>query len=163
MNRRILTLGVVLVFVAVLVLPGTVLADTTVVSGTVLGGYVFEAPWAVELGNMGFTGAIWYAHSDTPGYFVGNSPAGYTVTGADTKATNAGYMTTSGGAPLTNKLQICDSEYGEYVDADTGITYVDSSGPASESIDLYVSQLVDYADEPGSYSLNITFTVTEKS
>jgi len=162
MKRRILALGAVIVFITVMVVPGTVLADTTVVSGTVLGGYVFEAPWAVELGNMGPTGAIWYAHSDTPGYFFGNSPNGYTVTGADIKGTNTGYMTTSGGTPLTNKLEISDEETIGYVTADVGITYIDSSGPAADSIDLYVTQLVDYTDEPGEYSLNITFTVVEK-
>lgn len=162
MKRRILTLGAVLVFVAVLVVPGTVLADTTVVSGTVVAGYVFEAPWAVEIGNMGGAGITFYGHTSTPGYFWGNSPSGYTVTGADIKATNAGYMTTSGGTPLTNKLEIGAEEYIGYVTADVGITYIDSSGPASDSIDLYVSQLVDYTDEPGEYSLEITFTITEK-
>jgi hypothetical protein len=163
MKKKILTFGVVLVLVTVMVVPGTVLgADTTLVSGTVQEGYVFEAPWAVEFGDMN-AGATWYAHSLTPGYFWGNNPAGYTVTGADTKATNAGYMTTSEGTPLANKLEISEEETFGYVTADVGITYVDSSGPASESIDLYVTQLVDYTDEPGEYSLNITFTVTEKS
>ena len=163
MKKRILTLGVVLVFVIVMVIPGTVLADTTLVSGTVIGGYIFQAPWAVELGDMPPTGSTWYAHSDTPGYFVGNSPAGYTVTGADIKATDTGYMTTSGGTPLANRLEISDEEFTGYVTADVGKTWVDSTGPASESIDLYVSQLVEYTDTPGSYSLNITFIVTEKS
>ena len=164
MKKRILTLGAVLVFVTVLVVPSSVLAaDTTVVSGTVIGIYIFEAPSAVEFGDMGPSDSDWYAHTWTPGYFFGNSPAGYTVTGADIKATNTGYMTSGGGTPLTNKLQICDIEYGEYVDADTGITYVDSSGPASESIDLYATQVVEVYDTPGSYSLNITFTVVEKT
>ena len=162
MKKRILTFGAVLVLVIVLAVPGVVLgADTTVVSGTVEAGYVFEAPWAVELGSMG-AGAAWYAHSLTPGYLEGNNPAGYTVIGADIKATNTGYMTTSGGTPLANKLEISDEETIGYVTADVGKTWVDSSGPASESIDLYVSQLVDYTDEPGEYSIVITFTVTEK-
>ncbi|UCD22353.1 MAG: hypothetical protein JSW22_01555 [Chloroflexota bacterium] len=164
MKKRILTFGAVLVLVIVLAVPGVVLgADTTVVSGTVIGAYVFEAPWAVEIGSMGGAGVTWYGHTSTPGYFWGNSPAGYTVSGADIKATNAGYMTNSGGTPLTNKLEIGEEEYIGYVTADVGITYIDSSGPASDSIDLYVSQLVDYTDEPGEYSLNITFTVVEKS
>ena len=162
MKKRILTLGAVLVLLTVMVVPGTVLADTTVVSGTVMGGYVFEAPWAVEFGSMS-AGATWYAHTSTAGYFYGNSPAGYTVTGADIKGTNAGYMTTSGGTPLTNKLEISDNEFTGFVTADVGITYIDSTGPASDSIDLYATQLVDYTDEPGEYSLNITFTVVEKS
>jgi len=162
MKKRILTFGAVLVLTIVLAVPGVVLgADTTVVSGTVIGGYVFEAPWAVEIGDM-VPGATWYGHTSTPGYFWGNSPAGYTVTGADIKATDTGYMTTSGGTPLTNKLEISDEETIGYVTADVGITYVDSTGPAAESIDLYVSQLVDYTDEPGEYSIVITFTVTEK-
>jgi hypothetical protein len=162
MKRRILTLGAVLALLTVMVVPGTVLADTTVVSGTVMGGYVFEAPWAVEFGSMS-AGATWYAHTSTAGYFYGNSPTGYTVTGADIKGTDPGYMTTSGGTPLANKLQISDEETIGYVTADVGITYIDSTGPASDSIDLYATQLVDYTDEPGEYSLNITFTVTEKS
>jgi hypothetical protein len=162
MKRRILTFGVVLAFLTVMVVPGTVLAETTVVSGTVQAGYAFEAPWAVEFGSMS-AGATWYAHTSTAGYFYGNNPAGYTVTGADIKATNAGYMTTSGGTPLTNKLEIGAEEYIGYVTADVGITYIDSTGPASDSIDLYAAQLVDYTDEPGEYSLNITFTVVEKS
>jgi hypothetical protein len=163
MKKRMLTFGAVLVLVIVLAVPGVVLGDdTTVVTGTVMGGYVFEAPWAVELGNMGGAGITWYAHTSTPGYFWGNSPAGYTVTGADLKGTNPGYMTTSGGTPLTNKLEISDEEFTGYVTADVGITYVDSTGPAAESIDLYVSQLVDYTDEPGEYSMVITFTITEK-
>jgi len=112
---------------------------------------------------MGGAGITWYAHSLTPGYFWGNSPAGYTVTGADIKATNAGFMTTSEGTPLTNKLEISDEETIGFVTADVGIIYIDSTGPASDSIDLYVSQLVDYTDEPGEYSLTITFTVTEKT
>ena len=163
MKKSILTFGAVLVLVTVLAVPGVVLgADTTVVTGTVIEGYVFEAPWAVEIGDM-VPGVTWYGHTSTPGYFWGNSPAGYTVTGADIKATNAGYMTTGGGTPLTNKLEISDEEYIGYVTADVGITYIDSTGPASDSIDLYVTQLVDYTDEPGEYSLTITFTVTEKS
>lgn len=163
MKRRILTLGGMLVFVAVMVMPGTVLADTTLVSGTVQAYYEFQAPSAVELGSMGGTGSTWPAHSLTPGHFFGNSPTGYTVTGADIKGTNTGYMTTSEGTPLTHKLEISDEETLGFVTADVGITYIDSSGPASDSIDLYVEQQVDYTDEPGEYSLNITFTVVEKS
>ena len=164
MKKKILTFGVVLVLVTVMVVPGTVLgADTTLVSGTVQAYYEFQAPWAVEIGSMGGTGATWPAHSLTPGHFFGNSPTGYTVTGADIKGTNTGYMTTSEGTPLTHKLEISDEETLGFVTADVGITYIDSSGPASDSIDLYVEQLVDYTDEPGEYSLNITFTVVEKS
>jgi len=163
MKKRILTFGVVLVFAAVLAVPGTVLADTTVVSGTVQAGYVFQAPSAIELGGMS-AGAAWYANSLTPGYLGGNSPTGYTVTGADTKATNAGYMTTGVGTRLTNKLEITDNEFDiGWVTADVGKTWVDSTGPVAVDIDLYVKQFVEYIDTPGSYSLNITFTLTEKS
>lgn len=161
MKKRILTLGVVLVFVIVMVIPGTVLADTTVISGSVQAGYAFSAPSEIELYTMFLD--IPNEGSSTNGWLVGNNPTGYTVTGADIKATDTGYMTTSGGTPLANKLEISDDEFTGYVAADIGKTWIDTSGPTSESIDLYVSQLVEYSDTPGSYSLNITFTVTEKS
>ena len=162
MKRRILTLGVVLVFVTILVVPSMVLAaDTTVVSGSVQAGYAFSAPSEIELFTMFLD--VPNVGSSTNGYLVGNNPAGYTVTGIDAKATDTGYMTTSGGTPLANRLEISDDEFTGYVPADTGKTWVDTSGPTSESIELYVSQLVEYTDAPGSYSINITFTVTEKS
>ena len=165
MKKRILTLGAVLVFLTVLVAPNTVLAydpNVTNIYGTVPAGYAFQAPLEIELYTM-FPAAVPYEGSSTSGYLEGNNPTGYTVTGADTKGTNTGYMTTSGGTPLGNKLEISDDEFTGYVTADTGKTWVDSSGPTSVSIDLYVRQLVEYTDTPGSYSLNITFTVTENS
>jgi len=162
MKKRILTFGVVLVFVTVLVVPSTVLAaDTTVISGSVQAGYAFSAPSEIELYTMFLD--VPNEGSSTNGYLVGNNPAGYTVTGIDAKATDTGYMTTSGGTPLGNKLEISDDEFTGYVTADVGKTWVDTSGPTSESIDLYVSQPIEYTDAPGSYSIEITFTVTTKT
>ena len=164
MKKRILISGVVLVLVIVLAVPGVVLgADTTLVTGSVQAGYAFEAPDTIDLGSMVASeipytgGGVWH------GYLIGNNPAGYTVTGIDAKATDAGYMTTGGGTPLANKLDISDDEFTGYVTADVGKTWVDSSGPTDALIDLYVSQLVDYTDEPGEYSIEITFTVVEKT
>ncbi len=162
MKRRILTLGVVLVFVTIPVVPSMVLAaDTTVISGSVQAGYAFSAPSEIELFTMFLD--VPNEGSSTNGYLVGNNPAGYTVTGIDAKATDTGYMTTSGGTPLGNKLEISDDEFTGYVTADTGKTWVDTSGPTAVSIELYVSQLVEYTDAPGSYSIEITFTVTTKT
>ena len=164
MKKRILTFGAALVLVMVLAVPGVVLgADTTLVTGSVQAGYTFVAPDTVDIGSMvpsefPYTGGgIWH------GSLVGNNPAGYTVTGIDAKGTNAGYMTTSGGTPLANKLEISNDEATGFVDADVGKTFVDTSGPTYLVIDLYVSQLVDYTDEPSDYSIEITFTVVEKT
>ena len=159
MKKRILTFGVLLILVIFSVVPGVVLsADTTVISGTLAAGYSFEAPNDIIL----FMGLGTDKGSSTPaGSLVGNNPAGYTVTGADTKATNTGYMTTSGGTPLGNKFEISDED-ANYVPADTGKTFVDTSGPTDEYIELYVRQLVEYDDTPGDYSIVITFTITEK-
>jgi hypothetical protein len=155
---------VVLVLVTVMVVPGTALAaDTTVVTGSVEGGYEFVAPDTIDLGSMFPSGTPYTGGGIWHGSLVGNNPAGYTVTGIDAKATDTGYMTTSGGTPLANKLEISDDEYTGFVTADVGKTWVDSSGPTNTVIDLYVSQLVDYTDEPGDYSIEITFTVTEKT
>ena len=164
MKRRILTFGAVLVFVAILVVPSAVLAaDSTLVTGSVQGGYAFEAPDTIDLGSMTPVGTPYTGGGIWHGYLVGNNPAGYTVTGADVKATNTGYMTTGGDTPLANKLEISDDEYVGYVTADVGKTWVDTSGPTEAVIDLYVSQLIDYTDTPGGYSIEITFTVIEKS
>jgi hypothetical protein len=162
MNKRILTLGVVLVLVSVLVVPGAVLANgNTVVTGNVTQGFTFTAPTAISLGSMAPSVTAYKAHS-TDGSLVGNNPTGYTVTGIDAKASNTGYMV-SGSNVLQNELQI-SNEDATYVSADTGKPFVDTSAPTDVVVSLYVSQMVTYTDPVATnYSITITFTVTPKT
>jgi len=161
MKKKILTLGVVLVLVTVLVVPGAVLANgTTEVTGTVTEGYTFTAPSTVELGSMA-PSATPHKASSTDGSLVGNNPTGYTVEGIDDKGTNTGYMV-SGSDVLANKLKI-SKEDATYVDADTSKNFVDTGVPTDVTVSLYVSQLVSYADPVASgYTITITFTVAPK-
>jgi hypothetical protein len=162
MKKRILTLGVVLVLVSVLVVPGAVLAsDTTNVTGNVIQGYTFTAPSAISLGDMA-PSLTPHKGSSTDGSLVGNNPVGYTVTGTDAKTLNKGYMV-SGSDVLATKHQI-SKEDANYVNADTVKTFVDTSGPTNVAVSLYVSQLVTYTDTVATgYSITITFTVTPKT
>ena len=161
MKKKILTLGVVLVLVTVLVVPGAVLANgTTEVTGTVTEGYTFTAPSTVELGSMA-PSATPHKASSTDGSLVGNNPTGYTVEGIDVKGTDTGYMV-SGSDVLANQHQISNAD-ADYVNADTSKKFVDTSGPTDVTVSLYVSQLVSYADPVASgYTITITFTVAPK-
>ncbi len=158
MKKRILTLGVVLVLVSVLAVPGAVLAaDTTNVTGNVIQGYTFTAPSAISFGNMA-PSATPHKGSSTDGSLQGNNPAGYTVTGIDAKVSDTGYMV-SGSNVLTNKLEISNVD-GSYGNADTAQTFVSTTAPTSTTVSLYVSQVVAYDDPVATnYSITITFTV----
>ena len=161
MKKKILTLGMVLALVAVLVVPGAVLAtDTTEVTGTVTQGYTFTAPSTVPLGSMAPSATPYKANS-AGGRLDGNNAAGYTVTGIDEKGTDTGCMV-SGVNVLTNKLKISNAD-ASYVDADTAKTFLDTSGVTGADISLYVSQLVTYLDPTATgYSIIITLTVAPK-
>lgn len=162
MKKRILTMGVMLVLVWVLVLPGAVLgANTTEVTGTVTEGYTFSAPSAVSLGSMAPSATAYKANSQD-GRLDGNNGLGYTVTGVDAKTTNKGCMV-SGSDVLTNRLEISNAD-SSYIPADTAKTFLDTGGITGEDISLYVSQLVTYADPVATgYTITITFTVTTKT
>jgi hypothetical protein len=161
MTKKILTFGMVLVLATVLVVPGTVLgANTTEVTGDVTEGYTFTAPSAVSLGSMA-PSATAYTSNSTDGSLVGNNPAGYTVTGTDAKSTNKGYMV-SGTDLLDSKHQI-SKDGTTYYDADTSVSFVDSTAPTDTAVSLYVKQLVAYDDPVATgYTITITFTVTPK-
>ena len=162
MKKKILTLGMVLTLVAVLVVPGAVLAtDTTEVTGTVTEGYTFTAPSTVFLGSMAPSGTPYKANS-TNGRLDGNDAAGYTVTGIDAKTTDKGHMVSGGSNVLANRLEISNAD-ADYVPADTVKTFLDTSGVTGADISLYVSQLVTYLDPTAvGYSIIITFIVTPK-
>ena len=162
MKKRILTLGVVLVLVSILVLPGAVLgANTTEVTGTVTEGYTFTAPSTVALGGMAPSGTSYKANS-ADGRLDGNNALGYTVTGIDAKSPDKGKMV-SGGNVLANRLEISNAD-ADYVPADTTKTFLDTSGITGADISLYVSQLVTYSDPVATgYTITITFTVTTKT
>jgi len=159
MKKKILTLGMVLALVAVLVVPGAVLA-TTEVTGNVIEGYTFTPPSAIALGDM--TPGTTAAGSSTDGSLVGNDPAGYTVTGIDEKGTDTGCMV-SGANVLASRHEISDED-ATYVPADTAKTFVDTGVPTDVAVSLYVHQYVGYADTVATgYSITITFTVTPKT
>jgi len=167
MKKKILTLGMVLVLVSVLAVPGAVLA-TTEVTGNVIEGYTFTAPTEIPLGDM-TPGAT--ATGNSAGSLEGNDPAGYTVKGIDENATvTAGYMLIVGGgtlaAPdyiLTNKLKMGDTGAVPN-NADVLTTFLDESAPGTYSVPFYVSQEVTYDDPVADgYTITITFTVTPKT
>jgi len=162
MKKKILTLGMVLALVAVLVVPGAVLATTTGVTGDVIEGYTFTPPSAIALGSM--TPGTTAAGSSTDGSLEGNNSLGYTVTGVDEKGISTGYMVSEVlGSVLGSKHEISDED-ASYVNADTAKTFVDTSGPTNVAVSLYVHQDVAYTDTVDTgYKITITFTVTPKT
>ena len=156
MRKRILTLGVVLVLVSVLAVPGAVLATTTGVTGNVIEGYTFTAPSAIALGDM-TPGTP--ATGNSNGWLEGNNSLGYTVTGVDAKVDNTGYMV-NGAAALANKLKMGDTGAVPN-DADVVTTFLATGGVTDLAVPFYVSQTATYADPVASgYTITITFTVT---
>lgn len=162
MRKKILTLGMVLVLVSALALPGAVMAQTqtltTEVTGSVPSEITFTAPNSVGLGSMAPGDTPHVAHS-TGGKVIGNHAAGYTVTGVDAKTPNKGKMTSNGNA-LANTLQIGPAP-GELGPANEAQEFLSTVGPTDEDFELHVSQLVTLADPSGDYTIIITFTMTE--
>lgn len=158
MKKRILALASILALVGVLVVPAAVLATdgTTGVSGTVVSGYTFTAPTAIDLTSM----TPGTAKTDnSAGSLVGNSATGYTVKGLDVKGSNTGKMVNASNDVLANMLKIGPSS-GPTNTANTETTFLTTSGPASSSVPFYVSQLAAYSDNvTGGYTITITFTV----
>jgi hypothetical protein len=66
-----------------------------------------------------------------------------------TSATNGDYLKTSGGTPLTNKLQLNSAD----------VTAYTTSGTGSSDTPLNFAQQVIIADQAGSYGTVVTFTV----
>lgn len=161
MKKRILTLGAVLALVMALVVPSTVLATTTDVTGNVKSGYTFTPPSAISLGDM-VPKPEPYTASSTDGSLTGNNQYGYKVTSKDTKTENTGFMV-SGTNVLSTKLQI-SNENTNYVNADIEKTFLDTAGPTDTTFSLWVSQLVKGTDTVAdNYTITITFTVTVKT
>jgi hypothetical protein len=159
--KRILTLGIVLVLMAALVIPGGVVAGapagpTTEVTGSIVEAEItVAAPSAIAFGNFVFGDNI--GQSATNGT-VSVTPASrnatavpWQVTAAD--ATNGGFMK-NGATPLTNKLQI--SKNGStYAVADTGITY---TGNGNGTLPFWAKQNIAGNEAVGAYTITITFT-----
>jgi hypothetical protein len=158
MKKRILGLSIALALVAILVAPLAAFAADTVISGNVVAGYSFTPPGAISLGNMtpGST-----ATGNNSGSLNGNNSNGYTVTAIDTKTPNTGYMV-SGANVMQNKFKI--GATAPTVDtADSARTLLNTSGPGTDTVPLFVSQQVSFSDPLASgYSITITYTVTPK-
>lgn len=72
---------------------------------------------------------------------------------------NSGYMV-SGVTPLTNKFQISKTA-SNYVNADSpGLSY--SAALGDTNLKFYYSQSIDAADAPGSYTITITYTISDQ-
>ena len=159
MKKKILTLGAVLTLVAVLVVPGVVLATTTGVTGDVIEGYTFTAPDGIGLGDM-TPGTP--KTGDSAGWLEGNNDLGYTVDGVDVKTPNTGYMVSTTPYVLENKL-LFGPATNPTATADTSTNFLTTGGITDETVPFYVSQLVSYADPVDTgYTITITFTVTPK-
>ena len=156
MKKKILTLGAVLTLVAVLVVPGAVLATTTDVTGDVIEGYTFTPPPGIGLGSM-TPGTP--KTGDSAGSLEGNNAAGYTVKAKDDKTPYTGYMTV-GTDVLENLLEI-SSDGTNYMTIDTEKTFLTTSAPGEDAVPLYAKQDVTYSDPVATgYTITITFTVT---
>jgi len=149
MRKKGMLIGLLLALALVGVMAAPVMgqdSDTQVIG--VVAGYVdVTAPGDIDLGTMDI--------GENPGSSTGSvaSNTDWEVTASDQKDVNAGYMTTATGQRLTNKFQI-SPDGRTFSDADTDITY---TGSGNASIALYVNQVVDAADPPGTYSITITF------
>ena len=158
MKRRILSISMALALVVILAAPLGAFAADTVVTGNVVVGYSFTPPSAISLGNMtpGTT-----ATGNNSGSLNGNGAGGYTVTAIDAKTPNTGYMV-SGANVLQNKFRI-GATSGSVDTADVARTLLDTAGPGTSSVPLYVSQQVSFSDPLASnYSITITYTVVAK-
>ena len=163
MKKRILTLGVVLALVAVLAVPGAVLA-TTEVTGNVTEGYTFAAPSPIDLGNMTpGTTATGSSIDEDAGSLEGNNPTGYTVKAKDDKTPDTGYMV-SGGNVLATEFQMQDKDSVWCNASAVGTTFLDVGAAGSYSFPFNVRQYVTYGDTVATgYTITITFTVTPKT
>ena len=161
MKKKILTLGTVLVMVAVLVLPTAVLAQgdgATNVGGDVVQGFIFSAPTGVVFGdrNPNATPSLDY----TTGWLQGNSITGYNVVGVDAKTTSKGYMVATGPTVLSNMLLF--GPISPTTTADTSTNFLATGGITNELVPFYVSQTVEFTDPvANNYSITIEFTVTQ--
>jgi hypothetical protein len=159
--KRILTLGIVLVLMAALVIPGGVVAGvpagpTTEVTGNITEATItITAPSAIAFGNFVFGDNIGQSATDgtvtvTPASRNGTAVP-WSVTAAD--ATNGGFMM-NGATPLLSKLQISKVNSG-YTDADTGITY---TGNGNGTLPFWAKQNIAGSEATGAYTITITFT-----
>lgn len=123
---------------------------TTTVSGTVPTQIEVTAPTSITGLNLDPASSPATGSSGTPGNVKSNKA--WTLNASDT--TNGGYMK-NGATPLGAKLQINVAGNG-LVNADAGQIVTGSKG-ASNSISFAISQAVGWSDDPGSYSITITF------
>jgi hypothetical protein len=156
--KRILTLGIALVLMAALVIPGVVIAqETTTVTGTIGEAEItITAPGTVAFGSF-----VWgenIAQSVNNGTVIisetgsrNASQVDWQVTAKD--VTNGGYMT-SGAHNLTDQLEI-SKDGSTYEVATTGITYY---GTGSGPLPFWAKQNIVGDEWEGVYTLTITCT-----
>lgn len=165
MKKKILLIAMALALIAVLAAPLTASAETTVVSGSFDASSTFTQPGGVSLtlavGDV--TG-----NSSTPGSIDTNT-SGWTLSVADAKTYNNGYMTvggtdSAGAVKLGSAIQVGTTAVtvGTIAAYQTALQAQAGYGvPTSTySIPLYVKQTVSETDQAGSYSITLTYTFT---
>jgi hypothetical protein len=121
--------------------------------------YTFNASGSLSLGNM-FPQDLPFV-GNTGNSLTGSNPNGYTVTAVDAKVANTGYMVT-GANVLHNKFKIGATAL-SLDTADVAQTLLNTSGPGTSAVPLYVSQNIDYNDAiANGYTITITYTVVPK-
>ncbi len=154
-------LGIVLVLMAALVIPGGVVAGvpagpTTEVTGNITEATItITAPSAIAFGNFVFGDNIGQSATDGT---VTVTPASRNGTAVPWQLTakdndNGGYMK-SGVTPLLSKLQI-SKDGSTYAFADTGITY---TGNGNGTLPFWAKQNIAGSEAVGAYAITITFT-----
>jgi len=169
--KKILVLIFGLAMVAAIAAPLAALADVaiggaTTINGTVASVAELNAPGSFTLGT-GTPKAMIIgsnAYTATAGSVTDNKASGFDVTVASN--TNDGKMTNSPlsrglGSPLSVTTGYGSAAQTNVTVTSTQLMCVSSSVPASLSIPLSVSQTVTTSDAADSYSIILTYTLTE--
>lgn len=157
--RTILFTGLVLLTL-LLALPAAVSAadsDTVQVTGSIgLTMDVTAATDTIPFGSM-------VAGTDETGntvVTVVTTGSSWTVTAADAKATNKGYMTTNAdgsGKKLAGAFQISNDET-TFSPLTSGYAFMSGSSAGTFTDTADVKQTISAADSSGSYQITVTFT-----
>jgi hypothetical protein len=160
--KRILTLGIVLALMAALVIPGAVIANgappTTDVTGTIVEAEVtVTSPSAIAFGNFVFGDNIKQSTTDGAINVTAGSRDEPNVPWKVTANEDSGdgYMSDNGNL-LTNELEISeDGSTWELADPGNGLLY---TGTGNSTFAFHAKQVIAGDEEPGAYSITITFT-----
>lgn len=166
MKKKILFVGLVLSLVVLLAMPTAVSAAEesggTEITGILGNTATLTVPGTIALGGLVVGDNTGQA---TSGSVVANA-TGWTLTVADDKTNNAGCMTIGGlddiaAVPLTNPIEVgmtagTVSTISAYQSELAGASGYGAIG--TFAIPLYANQPVIASDEPGSYSITLTFT-----